>query len=290
MKTIDEILQSNDLDFTVSKQVIHLSGERTIDGIPVQGKPIPDFYATIRTDTKDVFGIVKGVYQVVQNREVFGLLDYLLETGKAKYVSAGCIDNGRISYLNLSIGRFRLDGDDLDKRVLFRTSHDGSCNIESRLQVYRLICSNGLKAWRNKATIKIRHTISYRDRLSEVNRILGLADEYYRYVENLFNRFIETPITTNSRETFLDNLVGKPDKSKKRDCITPVRQAITANLLTTPDLQNHKNNAWGLYNAVTQYVSNTKGRNSTDEKQFAMREFGSGADMAYKAAELLTNV
>ena len=288
METINEILQSNNLDFTVSKQPIYLSGERTIDNIPVQGKSIPDFYATVRTDTKDVFGIVKGVYQVVQNREVFGLLDYLLENDKANFVSAGKIDNGRISYLNLSLGRFKLDNDELDKRVLFRTSHDGSCNIESRLQVYRLICSNGLKAWRNKAVIKIRHTISYKGKLSEVNRVLGLADEYYRYVENLFNHLIETPITTSDRESFLNLLIGIPDKSKKRDCITPVREAITLNLMTTPDLQNHRDNAWGLYNAVTQYISNSKGRNSTDEKQFAMREFGSGADMAYKAAELLT--
>lgn len=285
--SILDILQQKKLDYGVVSKPICLKGTQQIDGIPVVGSEIESHVATVRQDTGAVLGIVGNKYRIIQNVEAFGIADHL--DGDVK--SAQAIDGGRIVAVTMDIGRVDLNDDpdeDLRKQIFLRTSHDGSCSLEARIQVLRIICTNGLTAWHKKAVVKIRHTESYQDKIREARRILGIAGDFYRKLSGAFNRMIETPITAQGQKDFLDKLIGEADPNKKRDCITPVRERILHLLHHSRDLRKHQHNAWGLYNATTAYVDHIRGQNSSADNQFAMRNWGTGYDLKNKAFDLLT--
>src|SRR5262245_34715463 len=76
-------------DFTVEKwplQTYGLAGDGSALVLDVD-----DQYATVRTDTGAVLGVVSGQYRVFQNREAFSFLDELVGEKLARYETAGAL-------------------------------------------------------------------------------------------------------------------------------------------------------------------------------------------------------
>lgn len=281
---VQDRLQLNGLDFKVEKRPVYLKGKNEVDGIPVIGDEIDNYFATVRTDTDQVLGIVKDRYKVIQNAEALGIVDFFDgELHKSRE-----IDNGRQISVSLDIGNLDIGGDDLKKRFHVRTSHDGSCGLEVKFQVFRMVCKNGLFGWRDKSAVSIRHTESYKEKISEARRVLDIAEEYYKRLELAFNRMIETPLTHQDRENILDKLIGKKSDTAQKDRITPIRDRINIVLATSRDLQNHLNNAWGFYNAIAAYVDHDRIKTSADEKRYVSQTWGSGSELKQKAFEILS--
>ena len=67
-RTLDDALAAAGLTWSVTKQPLHRTDGRTVDG----------FHATVREDTDDVLGVVSDDYVVVQNRDCFAFLANLL--------------------------------------------------------------------------------------------------------------------------------------------------------------------------------------------------------------------
>ena len=76
------------LDYEVDSLV------QTIDGIPV-----PQRRAVVRTDSNDVIGVVGNGYVPVQNRECFGFLDAVVAEGGLSYHTAGALGKGERIWL-----------------------------------------------------------------------------------------------------------------------------------------------------------------------------------------------
>jgi len=72
------------LGFEVIKQPIFIEG----------GKVVPDKFATVRTDTGDILGVVGNQYHVVQNKEAFSFFDFLKD--EACFETGGVLNNGNI--------------------------------------------------------------------------------------------------------------------------------------------------------------------------------------------------
>jgi phage/plasmid-like protein (TIGR03299 family) len=123
--TAAEAITAAGLDFTVE-----LTRLTTIDGIPV-----PQRVAVVRSDTQDVLGVVSPAYVPVQNRQAFGFLDAIAAEGGIRYHTAGALRRGeRVWLLGKLPGEIRVkDSDDVtEKYLLLSNSHDGS----SALRVY----------------------------------------------------------------------------------------------------------------------------------------------------------
>ena len=98
--TSAEALQFAGLDFTVEKRPIftydtenHNEGGES--GIKIPGIEVPGHYATIRTDTDQVLGLVGRDYKIIQNTDAFTFFDSIVGGEGIMYETAGGIQRVR---------------------------------------------------------------------------------------------------------------------------------------------------------------------------------------------------
>ena len=120
---------------------------------------MPDHFATVRTDSGDVLGVVGKRYRIVQNRDAFGFLDSLLQDGIMKYESAGALRGGRQVFLLARMPSVDeiVPGDNSLRYVLFSTSHDGTAAIHAVPTSVRVVCANTLRI-ATASSVGFRHT------------------------------------------------------------------------------------------------------------------------------------
>src|SRR5690606_9748906 len=94
--TSAEALTFAGLNYTVEKRSLFLFGNENLPADPENktGYPkieVPDHYATIRTDTQEVLGVVGKDYEVVQNVDAFRFFDAIVEGDGVLYETAGAL-------------------------------------------------------------------------------------------------------------------------------------------------------------------------------------------------------
>jgi phage/plasmid-like protein (TIGR03299 family) len=134
--TSAEALVFAGLDFDVIKSPLftQVNGMvSTPDGINYRNisLDIPDTFATVRTDTNQVLGVVGKDYEIVQNRDAFSFFDSIIGGDGILYETAGALGNGSRIFITAKLpGYIRVGDDDLTEKYIFlTTSHDGSGSI-----------------------------------------------------------------------------------------------------------------------------------------------------------------
>ena len=122
LATAAEAIEVAGLDFTVVKKPL----KEVMESTHSAGKSAR--WATVRTDTGEVLGIVGGKYEPVQNRDAFTFFDRLVGTNDAIYETAGVLGGGkRIWILAKLPGFIKVHNQDIvNKYLLLSNSHDGS--------------------------------------------------------------------------------------------------------------------------------------------------------------------
>jgi hypothetical protein len=87
-KTQQEVLELAELNYQIAKDVI-----------TVRGKEVEGYYAVVRTDTDDVYGVVGGRWKPLQNHDMFVFFDEVVELTHGQYHFAGSIRNGEIPWI-----------------------------------------------------------------------------------------------------------------------------------------------------------------------------------------------
>ena len=96
---------------------------------------VPNCYATIRTDTEQVLGVVGKDYEVVQNADAFSFFDAIVGGDGILYETAGALGKGERIFITAKLpGYIRVGSDDVIEKYLFLSiSHDGFGSILLRL-------------------------------------------------------------------------------------------------------------------------------------------------------------
>jgi phage/plasmid-like protein (TIGR03299 family) len=285
-RTVQECMEIAELDYTLELQDIFLQGTHTIDDIPVIGNKVPDKYAVVRLDKNEPIGVVGNRYEIEQNSSCFGFFDGLIEQGYATFHRAYSTHNGAKVCIIADLGDIDIGGDAGRKRITLRTSHDGSCKIIGILEVYRLVCSNGLMAFSRESSFAIKHTKSCAEKLKHAKEIFGIANQYYEWFSQQADKLVNTPITTIRAKELIKQFIPVQDEDNISARAFNQRTSILNAFMN--GIGNHGKTMWDLYNGVVEFVDHQRSRNREEEIAVESNTVGSGAKMKQNAFAILT--
>ncbi len=265
---------------------------------------VPAYFATIRSDTEQVLGVVGNDYEIVQNVNAFSFFDAIVASRKGiLYETAGALGKGERIFITAKLPDYiKVGRDDLiEQYLLLTTSHDGSGSITIAFTPVRVVCQNTLNAaLKNSSnTIKIRHTASAAEKLKGAQQILGSSMLQSVELEAVFNRWARVKITDRevkqliqlamaANKEVLENIQNERQEELSATYNNTV-SSVMEYALSSPSQQEQttKGTLFGAYNAVTGYFQNV--RNYKDgEAKFKSVMYGAGMQKSQAAFDLCT--
>ena len=261
----------------------------------VSGTPVPQRRAVVRSDSREVLGVVGKSYVPVQNRDAFGFLDSLVGDGKLRYHTAGALGKGeRIWMLAKLPDEIRVRGseDVTEQYLLLSNSHDGSSALRIFFTPIRVVCANtlGLAERRSKGQgVSIMHRGDLDAKLSEAQTILGLATRFYQSVAtniDVLARYY--PNKEQLNEYFTGLYPDIVDSKNRRSANVREKLFHLFEHGLGQNIPETKLTMWSAFNAVTEFVDHhrsTRGRSENDRisRRLESAWFGSGAQLKAKA-------
>ena len=218
-----------------------------------------DQHVLFRSDTKAPLGLVSPKYKTVQPRDVLEFFRDLVEGNGYTLETAGTLFGGKRFWATAAVGEEAVivGSDQLKPYLMLATSCDGSLATTARFVTVRPVCSNTLNmALAGKAhEVVVKHTSHFV--AEEVKEKLGLARGAFREFILATRQLAAAKVATTTAETFVANLL-KDQKLVFKEDVTKTRQFMTImNLFESgvgADLAAANGTAWGLVNAVTEFV------------------------------------
>lgn len=276
----------------------------SLDGRTV---PVPGYKVIVRDDNREPLAIMTNGYRELSNVAAFRGFDPWVTAGVIRYETAGSLRGGRRVWIlarvqipDLEIGT----GDTIAPYVLLAHGHDGSLAIRAKMTAVRVVCANTLamSLWDEGSTVRaIRHTGNVEEKAAEA--IAGL-DTIRASADRLADRWRAMAATKVDRDDiarFVAAVWQKPiaevlGVAKKLDgtAIKPLRaMAPIADLFETPrgrDLATTSGTAWGMYQAVTAYLTHGKADSKRDpETRFDSVAFN-GDGVLMERAEVVADL
>ena len=245
--TSDDAIRIAKLDWEVKQYPVYSNGKK-IEGV----------YANIREDINEPLGVVKGKYRIYQNMESFKFVDDIVGNKEVpcRYETCGSLFNGKRVFMLVKLPNKMLVGDDVENYLFFTNSHDGSSAFLAGMTNVRVVCNNTLQmAVKGSPRMwKCRHTNSLEGRIQQAKESLGLAVKYLDSISEVADEMASKKVDMYRFIKTLEEVNPTHASDKSMDIITDRIHTIYNQ---KDDLQNFKGTAWGIYNAVADYVSNT---------------------------------
>jgi phage/plasmid-like protein (TIGR03299 family) len=237
--------------------------------------PVPDFYATVRTDNEAVLGVVGKDYEVVQNSCAFEFFDAIVGGGDGiLYETAGALGIGERIFITAKLPDYIKVGKDdpIEQYLFLTTSHDGSGSITAAFTPVRVVCNNTLNAAlrNNSNNIKIRHTASASDRIKQAHTLMGISSNIGSELSELFNHWAQVRITDKDVKKLIQ-IAMAPNKEVLHNLQNGKHNELSANYTNvidkvyeyamsspTQQVTTAAGTLFGAYNAVTGYFQNVR--------------------------------
>lgn len=250
----------------------------------------PEQKVLYRSDTKAPLSVVSNRYQVVQPREVLEFYRDLTERSGYELETAGVLKGGRKLWALARTGQSTtLKGNDMvNGYLLLATSCDGTLATTATPTTVRVVCNNTLTLSLNGAhhAIKVPHSTRFDPQA--VKKQLGIAvsqwDEFMYRMRTLTERKVQR---NEAMGFFMEVLCEASPHGPIPDVLTNKRamekvQNLYEGKGRGSDLESARGTAWGLLNAVTEYVDHERRARSLDHRMDTAW-FGQGAVIKQRA-------
>ena len=251
---------------------------------PNRGVLVDDNFATYRTDTKEIFGVVGSRYEVIQNTAAFGFFDQIVGEKKAIYETAGVLGKGETIFLTAKLpNNIILPGEDIiEQYLMFSMGHDGSKPITALFTPTRVVCANTLAVamanGHHKVTIK--HTRSATDRIKEAGKLMGLVHKSSEATTEILNAMVKVRVNDDRLGDYIKMVFLTPDEMKRLAETGDHRKAeISTRTIgimeqvydftlkgVGQDKLATKGTLFGAYSGVTGWLFNTKEYKNNDAR------------------------
>ena len=272
-------LQAAGMDWTIEQSDVLYQGSSGLH-------TYPDSKVLYRSDTLAPLSVVSQRYNVVQPHEVLHFYQDLVEVGGFELETAGSLKGGRKLWALAKTGQdLMLKGGDLVKSyLLLATSCDGTLCTTAQFTSVRVVCNNTLQVAVGNQTgaIKVPHSTQFD--AAAVKQALGLGvsqwDHFGQYAKELSQR----PVAPQEALRFFSDLLAQPVEEESIVLTRPVQRLheLYQGAGMGAELASSHNTAWGLVNAVTEYVDHHRRTRSQDHR-LDSAWFGQGAQLKSRA-------
>lgn len=252
--------------------------------------------ALVRDDTGDELDIVGPTYVPIKNSEVVEFFRSYAEAGSLTLETAGVLDGGRyvwcLARMDADIAVGGEQRDTVASYVFLANPHIYGRGAIAKYTAVRIVCKNTLQmALSGPGGVKIWHTSAFDEaRRSDVARDLGLAHDHRDRLAREAEILAETKVTEKVARRVIAKAFNKTAPTKPEDA-SPVESrvyALYAGAGKGADLPTAKGTAWGVLNAVTQYIDWERGK--TPNNRLRGSWFGDGNGIKVRAQkELLSH-
>ncbi|NHZ38576.1 DUF932 domain-containing protein [Massilia aquatica] len=242
-----------------------------------------------RSDTKAALSVVSARYKVVQPKEILEFYRDLVDVSGFELETAGVLKEGRkIWALARTNQSATMKGNDiLNGYLLLATACDGTLATTAQFTSIRVVCNNTLAVALSDGAgaVKVPHSTSFDP--NKVKAQLGVSvsqwDTFMYKMKGLADRKVKTT------EAFNYFLRVFTDPSNPATGLTNERAMTKAMSLYEgqgkgAELASSKSTAFGLLNAVTEFVDHERRARSPDYR-LESAWFGQGASLKKKALD-----
>lgn len=256
--------------------------------------PMTDRFAVVRDNPVikgqiDVLGDVGTAYQIVQNEELAGVLDSLIDESGAHFETAGALDGGRKVFVSMKLpGHIKIGGvDPVDNYIAAMTSHDGSTSTVLMVTPIRIVCQNTMNlAFNNNSNIfRVRHTSgASRGLVQQAREALDFTFDYLEGFQQEAEKLINTEMSMVEFEKIIANAFG-PGKDATKAAVTRWENRADEMVQLFADAHTHegvRNTAWAGLNALTEWYDHFAGVRGAGGEEDVVRARRSLLDPTFK--------
>lgn len=256
----------------------------------INGYEQPESYGVYNTSNKKCLGVVGGQYTPTQPAELLSNFIECLDGNGVdaeemtyKELKGGSKVLFNAPYKKISFINKKGIEDESIISINIQTGYDGLTKTSLFLSMYRMICSNGMKANTTEFTVSYKNTTGNKHRINslcpDVTKSLNMFDD----LESLILHLNSVPVNSLVVANFLKDLTGI-DVNKKNELSTRSLN-IYGDLLRSIEKEFNRtgSTAWGLLNGVTYYTNHV----ATAESREDYILLDKGASLNNKAQELV---
>ena len=252
----------------------------------------------VRSDTRDILGVVGTSYRPVQNRECFSFLDAVVSDGRLRYHTAGALGKGERVWMLAKLPndiRVKNSDDITEKFLLLSNSHDGGSALRVYFTPIRVVCANTLAMAEGGSRgqgVSIIHKGDLSSKVQQAQEVLGLAEQFYDFVELKIDRLATYYPSGEELDNYFAAVAPNPpagESTRAKNVRQELHRLFEQGI--GHDMPEIRHTAWTAYNAVTEYVDHcrtTRGTTPADRAANRLESawFGSGAQLKQRAWEL----
>ena len=250
---------------------------------------VPEKFAVIRTNpvtnSVDALSVVGTKYTAVQNEQVFGFGQAILDNSPdAVWETAGSIRSGRTIFgtLRMSGLDIMIGGEDVvDCYLVLASSHDGSSGVQAIVTPIRVVCQNTLAmAMGNaKASFKARHTSSIDGRIEDAQEALGITYKFMEEFEATATVLADRKVDLGQLEQIVETIWAKDPKwddlgiderrtglSRWENRLETIGGIYVGKGERGDTMSTITGTGWGALNAITEYTDWYGRVNGRDER------------------------
>ncbi|WP_312261273.1 DUF932 domain-containing protein [Candidatus Igneacidithiobacillus taiwanensis] len=277
-------LQAAGMDWEIcSTDVLYQVGNGRDFGV----HPYPEAKVLYRSDSLAPLSVVSPRYQIVQPREILEFYRDLVSVGGFTLETAGVLKGGKKLWALARTGEELLlrGGDRVKGYLLLATSCDGTLATTAQFTSVRVVCNNTLQlaTGERAGAIKVPHSTTFDP--DAVKAALGVGATSWQHFAEQAQALSQRKVNRLDVTKFVINVLGdrnapmaeQPNEKGLKTVIELFAGKGMGSQMASAD-----GSAWGLVNAVTEYVDHHRRAKSQDTR-LDSAWFGQGASLKEKA-------
>lgn len=271
---MDWTIEQSDVLFNVDSSALHI-------------RPYADSKVLFRSDSLAPLSVVSNRYKVVQPHEVLHFYKDLVSAGGFELETAGVLKGGKKLWALAKTGQeAKLKGNDRIKAyLLLATSCDGTLCTTAQFTSVRVVCNNTLQMATQQSTgaVKVPHSTKFDPK--QVKEALGLGFSSWELFMRDLKQLSQRTVSPDEAENYFRTVLEEPVSIASRSSSSKVIQRLGAlynGAAMGSELLAASGTAWGLVNAMTEYVDHHR-RARTQDNRLDSAWFGQGAQLKQKA-------